>query len=630
MNNINDSPSIINIDSLPEVAAPIRRPRSDHLYQIMQNEKNRSKPQNLMQLIPVTNTVQTPSGSSSGSRIEIRNGQLNDPSGSIRYLDNSKSRLLNLKIVQENQMIASLTKEEKARKLQASIKSDVSALEQLEQKKMELKNEAKKACLTYSAIDNLNKMNRKRSKPSPKHLLSFRMANLTKTTKRSVADGIVKTVSGHQLLSKDPQWLTRALSSNNDSSSNSSRGSRPTSRQSSEFPKDEDKRDIDALLTWNSKKTIGRLPNTGLIFERNEFNMLEINTLAMTKMNAVYNEKVDKSDYLPRMRAEKLACGHNFSTECFDDLMLRMNSNLKLEINGRLPHEYFSKEIKECIGALIWNKNNNCHAVALADIIRALNNSQMESRINGNVFVWARFIDYYNQKNKQKRPMKLAPAHLFANQIPSIPLNTIEIGQKLEAIDPINNVFCVCTVVEKCAMRLKLHFDGYSQIYDFWINADSNAIFPPGFCNKTGRVLEPPLGRMATSSRAPFDWKEYLKRTNSSPAHRACFPHLENAVKVNREIRSETNTKIILKFLPSKKTNMNPFKNDLKFEAENCGKISVATVGDVLDTRILVKFDNYEETYNFWTDITSPYIHPIGWHAEYGFPIQTAPGKHHT
>lgn len=102
--------------------------------------------------------------------------------------------------------------------------------------------------------------------------------------------------------------------------------------------------------------------------------------------------------------------------------------------------------------------------------------------------------------------------------------------------------------------------------------------------------------------------------------------------KVNREIRSETNTKIILKFLPSsKKTSMNPFKQDMKFEAElrnSGGMISVATVGDVLDSKILVKFDSFEDTSNFWTDITSPYIHPIGFHAEYGFSIHTAPSKH--
>lgn len=626
MNNITDAPAIINIDSLPEVAAPIRRPRSDHLYQIIMKNEKISRPEHLRKLIPVTNTVQMPSVSS-GSRIEIRNGQLSDPSGGIRYLDPTKSRLLNYQIV-ENQKVASLTKEEKARKLQASIHSDESALQQLQQKKMELKNEAKRAHLTYSAIDNLNRKYAVRSKPSQKHLLSFKMSSLTKKAKRSTADGIGKMTSAHQLLSKDPQWLTRALSSNNDSSSDSSRGN---SRSSSEFPRDEDNKDIDSLLTWNSLKTIGRLPNSGLIFDmKNEFSMNEINTLAMTKLNAVFNEKIDKStDYLPRMKAEKLLCGHNYLTDCFDSITNRItNSNLKLSINGRLPHEYFSNEFKECIGALILSKNNNCHSVSHYDIIQSLNNSQMECRIKEtNQFDWTRFVNYYKQKKPQ---MKLAPADLFVNPINKIPINTIEIGQKLEAIDPINNIFCVCTVVEKCAMRLKLHFDGYSSMYDFWVN-DSNDIFPPGFCNKTGRALEQP-GRM-TSSRIPFDWKEYLKRTNSSPAHKACFPHLENrSVKViDQEIRSETNTKIILKFLHSKKTNMNPFKKDMKFEAElrYSDKICVATVGDVLDSRILVKFDNYEETCNFWTEITSPYIHPIGWHIECGFPIQTAPGKHH-
>lgn len=535
MDNINDPPAIINIDSLPEVAAPTRRPRTDHLFQIIQNEKSTSNSHNLLKLIPVRNTVQMPSASS-GSRIEIRNGQLSDPSGSIRYLDNTKSGFnLNLKIVQENQAIASLTKEQKARKLQASIKSHESKLQ-----KMELNNEAKNACLTYSAIHNLNRT-AARSKPSQKHLLSFKMASLTKKTKRSAADSTGKMASAHQLLSKDPQWLTRALSSNNDSSSDSSHGnsrscnnSRPTSRQSSEFPREDDSKDIDSLLNWNSKKTIGRLPNTGLIFEKNEFNMHEVNLLAMKKFNAVCNEKIDKADYLPRIKAEKFACGHNFLKECIDDILCRLtnSNNLKLEINGRQPHEYFSNEIKECIGALIWTKNNNCQIVSQADVMRALNQSQMEYRIKeSNQFHWERFINYYNQKNKHKKPqMKLAPSHLFVNQYNRIPINTIEVGQKLEAIDPMNNIFCVCTVVEKCAMRLKLHFDGFSPIYDFWVNADSNAIFPPGFCDKTGRLIEPP-GR--SSLRTSFDWREYLKRTNSSPAHRACFPHLENVVKVN-------------------------------------------------------------------------------------------------
>lgn len=77
-------------------------------------------------------------------------------------------------------------------------------------------------------------------------------------------------------------------------------------------------------------------------------------------------------------------------------------------------------------------------------------------------------------------------------------------------------------------------------------------------------------------------------------------------------------------------TNKNPFKIGKKLEADDVNftqKICVATIGDVIDTRILITFDGFEETSNYWTDITSPYIHPINWHCENGFSIQTPPGK---
>ena len=39
----------------------------------------------------------------------------------------------------------------------------------------------------------------------------------------------------------------------------------------------------------------------------------------------------------------------------------------------------------------------------------------------------------------------------------------------------------------------------------------------------------------------------------------------------------------------------------------------VATVTDVLGDRILIYFDGWEDTYDYWCDPTSPYIHPVGW-----------------
>lgn len=70
----------------------------------------------------------------------------------------------------------------------------------------------------------------------------------------------------------------------------------------------------------------------------------------------------------------------------------------------------------------------------------------------------------------------------------------------------------------------------------------------------------------------------------------------------------------------------------MKLEADdlkNSRKVCVATVGDVLDNRILIRFDGWDESYDYWTDITSPYIHPINWHKQNGFSITAPPGLYH-
>lgn len=194
-----------------------------------------------------------------------------------------------------------------------------------------------------------------------------------------------------------------------------------------------------------------------------------------------------------------------------------------------------------------------------------------------------------------------APLNLFKNPIP-ISENLFEIGMKLEAIDPLNaSKFCVCTVVSIQGYRIKLSFDGYSSEYDFWVNADSMDIFPPGWCEKTGRTLiSPPACRQIT-----FIWKNYLELTKTRPAPDSNFKHLIN--------------------VPSHK---NPFKIGMKLEADdlkNSGRITVATVEDVLDNRILVSFDGYSKEYCYWTDISAPYIHPVNWHKQCGFSIIAPP-----
>ena len=66
---------------------------------------------------------------------------------------------------------------------------------------------------------------------------------------------------------------------------------------------------------------------------------------------------------------------------------------------------------------------------------------------------------------------------------------------RLEGIDPNHpSLYCVLTVRELHGARLRLHFDGYSECYDFWINCDSPFIFPVGWAERNGKTLQPPKG----------------------------------------------------------------------------------------------------------------------------------------
>ncbi|KFM76487.1 Lethal(3)malignant brain tumor-like protein 3, partial [Stegodyphus mimosarum] len=91
--------------------------------------------------------------------------------------------------------------------------------------------------------------------------------------------------------------------------------------------------------------------------------------------------------------------------------------------------------------------------------------------------------EYLKQENAIAAPVKL----FKDSQGFPTSKNSFEVGMKLEGIDPKHpSLFCVLTVSETRGHRVRLHFDGYSECYDFWVNADSPDIFPVGWCEKTG------------------------------------------------------------------------------------------------------------------------------------------------
>ncbi|XP_069576320.1 lethal(3)malignant brain tumor-like protein 4, partial [Brachyistius frenatus] len=194
-----------------------------------------------------------------------------------------------------------------------------------------------------------------------------------------------------------------------------------------------------------------------------------------------------------------------------------------------------------------------------------------------------------------------APPTLFT-QSQSFPSRRtgFKVGLKLEGIDPLHpSMFCVLTVAEVIGFRLRLHIDGFSECYDFWVNADSADIRQAGWCKEHNHKLHPPKGYSETE----FDWQRYLQSTGSHAASPSLF---------------------------SCRTGDCGFRVRMKLEAvdrKNPGLVCVASVADVIDDHFLVHFDNWDDTYDYWCDSSSPYIHPVGWCEEQGRPL-TAPQGH--
>uniref|UniRef100_A0A8I3NK57 Lethal(3)malignant brain tumor-like protein 1 n=2 Tax=Canis lupus TaxID=9612 RepID=A0A8I3NK57_CANLF len=218
------------------------------------------------------------------------------------------------------------------------------------------------------------------------------------------------------------------------------------------------------------------------------------------------------------------------------------------------------------------------------------NNSQPASGEKKEGWSWESYLE--------EQKAVTAPVSLFQDyQAVTHNKNGFRPGMKLEGIDPQHpSMYFILTVAEVCGYRLRLHFDGYSECHDFWINANSPDIHPAGWFEKTGHKLQPPKGY----KEEEFSWSQYLRSTRAQAAPKHLFV--------------------------SQSHNPPPlgFQVGMKLEAVdrmNPSLVCVASVTDVVDSRFLVHFDNWDDTYDYWCDPSSPYIHPVGWCQKQGKPL---------
>ncbi|KAJ3631401.1 hypothetical protein MTP99_012530 [Tenebrio molitor] len=105
-------------------------------------------------------------------------------------------------------------------------------------------------------------------------------------------------------------------------------------------------------------------------------------------------------------------------------------------------------------------------------------------------FTWTTYLAETNNE--------AASPELFSSYIP---LHGFVPGMKIEAADLMDpRLVCVATVAKVAGRLLKVHFDGWEEEYDQWLDCESPDIYPVGWCQSVGHKLEgpPALPKVAT------------------------------------------------------------------------------------------------------------------------------------
>ncbi|XP_066530911.1 MBT domain-containing protein 1-like isoform X2 [Hoplias malabaricus] len=96
-----------------------------------------------------------------------------------------------------------------------------------------------------------------------------------------------------------------------------------------------------------------------------------------------------------------------------------------------------------------------------------------------------RWFDYLRDTSSVAAPVKL-----FNKEVPN---HGFVPGMKLEAVDLMEpRLVCVATVTRIVHRLLRIHFDGWEEEYDQWVDCESPDLYPVGWCQLTGYQLQPP------------------------------------------------------------------------------------------------------------------------------------------
>lgn len=291
-------------------------------------------------------------------------------------------------------------------------------------------------------------------------------------------------------------------------------------KQNADVNMNSDDHDVSKLLSWDDG--IGSLPGSDLKFQMNEFGLLEY--ITKDEYQNILSKRLAKAKELKKDSFQEdvqcLNCGcygilSDFinTKYCSFDCQDSANKAAKeKEAKVKKKRKRFYKRSSD----LINDNNKNEREPSGSDEDDTSNENSQDKfsypwTCTKKGFSWSKYLDHIKAKS--------APVKLFKDPFP-YNRNGFRPGMKLEGIDPQHpSYFCVLTVAEVIGYRLRLHFDGYPENYDFWVNADSTDIFPAGWCEKYGHVLHPPPGYTVDD----FNWNTYLKHTKATAAPKHLF-----------------------------------------------------------------------------------------------------------
>ncbi|XP_035749179.1 MBT domain-containing protein 1 isoform X1 [Egretta garzetta] len=111
-----------------------------------------------------------------------------------------------------------------------------------------------------------------------------------------------------------------------------------------------------------------------------------------------------------------------------------------------------------------------------------------------------------------------APVKLFNKEVPN---HGFHVGMKLEAVDLMEpRLVCVATVTRIIHRLLRIHFDGWEDEYDQWVDCESPDLYPVGWCQLTGYQLQPPAPQASRDSQSSSSKQKKKAKSQQYKGHK--------------------------------------------------------------------------------------------------------------